>query len=116
MSLLKYTSWAVLIKDIEKKYKLIEVLKSKGYKVVGINEVVGIVDGIEVYESLKDVPHNIDVVGILEESMDTFAILDEMELLDIVNIWFEKDSCNDEVIRKAKGLKLNIEYNLNNHD
>lgn len=116
MSLLKYDSWAILIKDIEKQYKLIEVLKSKGYKVVGINQMVGNVNGIEIYESLKDVPHNIDVVGIVEESVDTYAALDEMELLDIVNIWFEKDSYNEETIRKAKSMKLNIEYNLNLYD
>lgn len=111
MSLLKYDSWAVLIKDINKQYKLIEFLKSKDYNVVGINEMVGTVNGIEIYESLKDVPHNIDVVGIVEDSINTYAILDEMELLDIVNIWFEKDSYNEEVIRKSKAMKLNIEYN-----
>lgn len=116
MSLLKYNSWAILIKDINKQYKLVEFLKSKGYEVVLINEMVGIVDGIEVYESLKDVPHNIDVVGVVEESIDTYAILDEMELLDIVNIWFEKDSYSEEVIRKAKSMKLNIEYNLKLED
>lgn len=115
MSLLKYHSWAVVIKDINKQYEIVETLKNKGCKVVGINKIPGNSNGIEIYESLKDVPHNIDVIGIIEESSDIYMILEEMELLDISDIWFSKNSYSDECIKKAKSMKLNIEYNLDSH-
>lgn len=111
MNLLKYNFWAVDIKDISigsKTYKIIDILKKHNYSVVGISKNKYKICGIDTYESLKDVPHNIDVVSIVEKSLETYSILDEMELLDIKNIWFEKESYNDLMIKKAKSLKLNI--------
>lgn len=113
MKLLNYNSWAVVIKDIDedrRAQKLIEKLKEKEYKVVAISAKVKHMDEIEIYESLKDVPHNIDVVAIVEESVDNYLILDEIELLDIENIWLEKGSYSEEMIKRAKNMKLNIEY------
>ena len=47
-------------------------------------------DKFHVYESLKDIPHNVDIVAIIKESIHNYCIIDEMELLDIKNIYFEK--------------------------
>lgn len=115
MNLLEYNSWAVVIKDISmgsKTYKIVDILKKHNYNVIGISENNYKVCGIDTYESLKDVPHNIDVVVIVDESLETYSILDEMELLDIKNIWFEQESYNDLMIKKAKSLKLNIIYGI----
>lgn len=113
MNLLNYNFWAVVIKDIDEDKRaqnIIEKLKEKEYEVVAISDKIKHMDGIEIYESLKDVPHNIDVVVIVEESVDNYLILDEIELLDIENIWFEKGSYSDEIMKKAKDIKLNIEH------
>lgn len=113
MSLLRFNSWAILIKDANldsKEYEIIQALKKHKCKIVAINENQINVDGVEVYESLKDVPYNIDVVVVLDESVETYVMLDEMELLDIKNIWLEKDCNNENVLKKARDMKLNIEY------
>lgn len=110
MNLLRHNSWAFVISDIEKEYKLLEHLNNKGDEVVFINNNVGEKDGIPIYECLKDVPHNIDIVAFLENNIDIYLLLDEMELLDIDTVYFKKNSINEDVIKKAKGMKLNIEY------
>lgn len=116
MNLLKCNSWAVSIKDTSlgsKAYKMVDILKKYNYKVVGIGKSNCSIYGIDVYESLKDIPHNIDVVSILESSLETYSILDEMELLDIKNLWFEQESYNELMIQKARNMNLNIVYGLN---
>ncbi|MEF9992440.1 MAG: CoA-binding protein [Romboutsia sp.] len=113
MNLIKYNSWALLVKDTSKHYKIIENLENKDCSVVLINKKVGNVNGLDVYESLNDVPHNIDIVAIIEESIDLNIILGEMELLDIDNIWIDKNLENEEIRRKIKSMKLNIDPNVN---
>ncbi|MPN59053.1 hypothetical protein SDC9_206771 [bioreactor metagenome] len=116
MNFFKYDSWAIVAKDYSlgsKSYKIIELLKNHECNVVGINYENNIrTNNIFIYESLKDVPHNIDVVVIVDETIETYVILEEMELLDINNIWFEKDSYNDAIIKKAKSLNINVIYGI----
>ena len=115
MNLTRLNSWAVVIKDNDdehRAYNIIKILEDRDYKVVGISDVAFKIDGVLVYESLKDVPHNIDIVVIVEESLKVYSILEEMELLDIQNILFENDSYNEITLKKAKDMNLNIEYNF----
>ena len=104
MNLLKQKSWAVVIIDENedsKEIKIINLLKENNYTVENLlydkdysNNVVGInlnnykSDKFHVYESLKDIPHNVDIVAIIKESIHNYCIIDEMELLDIKNIYF----------------------------
>ena len=101
MNLLKQKSWAVVIIDENedsKEIKIINLLKENNYKS----------DKFHVYESLKDIPHNVDIVAIIKESIHNYCIIDEMELLDIKNIYFEKGSYTEYILKKAKEAKLNI--------
>ncbi|HBG4200079.1 TPA: CoA-binding protein, partial [Clostridioides difficile] len=115
MNLLKCDSWAVILNNSDKEskaYKILDELKRNMYKVVAIDEEKKPIEGIDVYECLKDVPHNIDVVAIIDKQSKMDVILEEVELLDIQNMWFEKGSFSEMMIKKTKDLKLNIEYNL----
>nr|UWI51768.1 CoA-binding protein [Clostridioides difficile] len=119
MNLLKCDSWAVILNNSDeesKAYKILDELKKNMYKVVAIDEEKKNIDGIDVYECLKDVPHNIDVVAVIDKQSKMDAILEEIELLDIQNIWFEKGSFSEMIIKKTKDLKLNVEYNLSLYD
>ncbi|AVD35128.1 CoA-binding protein [Clostridioides difficile] len=119
MNLLKCDSWAVILNNSNKEskaYKILDELKRNMYKVVAIDEEKKPIEGIDVYECLKDVPHNIDVVAIIDKQSKMDVILEEVELLDIQNMWFEKGSFSEMMIKKTKDLKLNIEYNLSLYD
>ena len=85
-----------------------KLLKENNYNVVGINLNNYKSDKFHVYESLKDIPHNVDIVAIIKESIHNYCIIDEMELLDIKNIYFEKGSYTEYMLKKAKEAKLNI--------
>ena len=105
MNLLKQKSWAVVIIDENedsKEIKIINLLKENNYNVVGINLNNYKSDKFHVYESLKDIPHNVDIVAIIKESIHNYCIIDEMELLDIKNIYFEKGSYTEYILKKAK--------------
>ncbi len=113
MNLNRYNSWAVVTAECSidsKAFSIIKELQDKEFKVVAIDENLKHIDGVEVYESLKDVPYNVDIVAIIEKYTMIESIFDEMELLDIKNMWFEDGSFNVSIIKKAKELKLNIEY------
>ncbi|MBU5306289.1 CoA-binding protein [Clostridioides mangenotii] len=113
MNLNRYNSWAVVTAECSidsKAFSIIKELQDKEFKVVAIDENLKPIDGVEVYESLKDVPYNVDIVAIIEKYTMIESIFDEMELLDIKNMWFEDGSFNVSIIKKAKELKLNIEY------
>ena len=111
MNMLKNKSWAVVIIDeseYSKEIKFINLLKKNNCKVVGISFNNYESEEFSTYESLKDVPHNIDIVAILKESVYNYSIIDEMELLDIKNIYFDKDSTTEYILNKAKSIKLHI--------
>lgn len=115
-NLLRYNSWAVLINDVSEDssaYKIINALKEKKYTVVGISSNKCNIKGIDVYESLEDIPYNIDVVAIVDQPHMISSILEEIELLDIKNIWIDKDICDDKTLNLLKRLKLNIEHKTN---
>ena len=106
MNLLKCDSWAVILNNSDKEskaYKILDELKRNMYKVVAIDEEKKPIEGIDVYECLKDVPHNIDVV----------AIIDKQSKMDVI---LEEVSFSEMMIKKTKDLKLNIEYNLSLYD
>jgi len=103
MNLLKQKSWAVVIIDENedsKEIKIINLLKENNYNVVGINLNNYKSDKFHVYESLKDIPHNVDIVAIIKESIHNYCIIDE--------IYFEKGSYTEYMLKKAKEAKLNI--------
>ncbi len=92
----------------DKLIKLINTLKSSDNEIVVVGYNNYKFDSVEAYETLKDVPYNIDVVIILEESLSNYEVLDEMELLDIKNICFLEESFSEHILKKSKDLKLNI--------
>lgn len=113
MNINKYNSWAVVTSECNgdsKVFSIINALKDKELSVVAIDEKLKPVDDIVVYESLKDVPYNVDTVVIAEKYTMMGSILDEMELLDIKNLWFEEGTFNADILKKAKELKLNVEH------
>ena len=83
-------------------YSIPQLLKENNYNVVGINLNNYKSDKFHVYESLKDIPHNVDIVAIIKESIHNYCIIDEMELLDIKNIYFEVT--DEALLNKTGGI------------
>lgn len=70
MNLFKCDFWVVILNNSDKEskvYKILDEFKRNMYKVVVIDEEKKFIEGIDVYECLKDVLYNIDVVVIIDK-------------------------------------------------
>ena len=90
-------------------YKIIENLISKNFKLYLINPKGGEILGLKVYKKLEDLPEQPDIINFVVPPKVTLQVLDEVKELGWDNVWFQPGSFDDNVIAKAKQLKLNFE-------
>jgi predicted CoA-binding protein len=75
-------------------------LKENGYDVVGIHPNLKDVFGIKVYQSLKDIPHKIDLVDIFLSSDKVPSIVDDIIEIQPKYCWFQLGVVNNEAASK----------------
>jgi hypothetical protein len=75
-------------------------LKEKGYDVVGVHPNLKDVFGIKVYQSLKDIPHKIDLVDIFLSSDKVNLIVDDIIAIKPKYCWFQLGVINNEAASK----------------
>lgn len=111
--MLNKKNWAVLGATDKKErfgYKILKKLNELNYNVVGINPKYKSIDSIEIVSNLKSSPFEIDCVNFIVAPNISFDILDEVAECGIKNVWFQPGSFDEDVIKKAESLKLNIVY------
>ncbi|SDK59299.1 CoA-binding protein [Natronincola ferrireducens] len=105
--------WAVVgaTPDTEKfGYKIYKKLKAHGYTVYGINPKYEEIEGDKIYQSLKDLPQNLECVNMVVGPKVSKLILDEIKDLGIDYVWFQPGTFDEETIDKAEDFNLNIVY------
>ena len=111
--MLNLKKWAVIGFTDDKNrygYKIFKKLKDKGYIVYGVNPKFDEIDGIKVYNSIKDVPEKVDCISMVVNPKIASKALDEIAELGIKYVWFQPGTFDDDVINKAKNLNLEIIY------
>lgn len=97
-----------------------EFLIENGYEVVGVNPTASDeIDGIKVYKSIKDIPHEIDIVDVFRRSEDIPEIMEDVLEKNPKVLWLQLGIQNDEAVKPAaeKGITviqnkcIKIEYN-----
>lgn len=78
-----------------------EFLVSKGYNVVGVHPIIKEVDGILVYKSLKDIPHQIDLVDVFLNSERIPSIIPDVLEIKPKYLWLQLGIRNDEAVKPA---------------
>lgn len=85
-----------------------EYLIRNGYNVVGVNPNKNFTDadGIKVYNSLKEIPHKIDIVNVFRKSEDILEIIDEVNEISPKVLWLQLGIRNDEAVKSSmqKGI------------
>ncbi|MBK7106791.1 MAG: CoA-binding protein [Ignavibacteriae bacterium] len=85
-----------------------EYLIRNGYNVVGVNPNKNFTDadGIKVYNSLKEIPHKIDIVNVFRKSEDIPGIIDEVNEISPKVLWLQLGIRNDEAVKSSmqKGI------------
>lgn len=91
-------------------YKIYKKLKSRGYTVYGVNPKYTELDGDKIYSSLDDLPEKPECVDMVVGPRITEKFLDEIKKNGIEYVWFQPGTYDDDVIKKAEDLGLNIAY------
>ena len=111
--MLEKKNWAVVGATPDKDkfgYKIWKKLIEHDYNTYGVNPKYDSIEDLKIYDSLKDIGKEIDVIDVVVPPKITLNLLDEAKELGIEYIWFQPGTFNGEVIRKAKNLDLKISY------
>lgn len=82
--------------------RIAELLKRKGYNVVGVHPVLKNVFGIPVYASLREIPFPVDLVDVFLNSGKVPMIMDDVLAIKPKYLWFQLGVINDEAAALAE--------------
>ncbi|MBK8946579.1 MAG: CoA-binding protein [Ignavibacteriae bacterium] len=87
-----------------------DYLRRNGYDVVGVNpnKTFSNADGIKVYNSLKEIPHKIDIVNVFRKSEDIPQIIEDVNEINPKVLWLQLGIRNDEAVKSSieKGITV----------
>ncbi|MEW6508102.1 MAG: CoA-binding protein [Bacteroidota bacterium] len=102
--------------------RIASFLVDSAYDVVGVNPDFGDedADGIKVYKSISDIPHNIDIINVFRKSVDIPDVIDEVLAKNPKVLWLQQGIRNDLAVKPVieKGIIaiqdecIFIQYNL----
>lgn len=91
-------------------YKILMLLKEKGYTVYGVNPKYDEIDGVKIYNSLKELPEKVDAVNVIVNPSVALNALDDIVECKIENVWFQPGAYNPEVLNKGKDNELSMVF------
>ncbi|MBI1901906.1 MAG: CoA-binding protein [Planctomycetia bacterium] len=81
---------------------------SQGYEVFPVNPKGGVIEGLAVYKSLRDVPQRpLDRVSLYVPPAVGVSLLKEIAEVGCKELWLNPGSESDELVEKAEALGLN---------
>ncbi|MCB0744245.1 MAG: CoA-binding protein [Ignavibacteriae bacterium] len=90
--------------------RISDYLVQNGYDVVGVNPNKNFndADGIKVYNSLKEIPHKIDIVDVFRKSVDIPDIIDDVNAINPSVLWLQLGIRNDAAVKSCadKGITV----------
>jgi predicted CoA-binding protein len=94
-------------------HRVAKYLQSQGFKIVPVYPKGEKILGEKVYNSLKEIPFEIDMVDIFRKPDALDAIVDVcIERGDIKVFWAQKDIINNKAIQKAKDAGMRVAQNM----
>jgi hypothetical protein len=84
-------------------HRIPKYLVEHGYEVIPVNPSADEIFGVEAYDSLADVPDEVDVVNVFRPSEQTGPVVDAaIEREDVKAIWLQLGIRNDEAGERAE--------------
>ena len=84
-------------------------LQRQDYEIVPVNPFADEILGEEVYDSLDDVPEEVDVVDVFRPSEEVAGIVDEtLDRDDVKAVWMQLGIEDDEAARRAEDAGLRV--------
>ena len=79
-------------------YKIYDLLKSKGYKVFGVNPKVDSIDGDKVFDNLKEIDSTLDGVVLIVSPAIGKKVSKDIIDKNIKRVWMQPGAQSDELI------------------
>ena len=94
-------------------HRVAKYLQSQGFKIVPVYPKGDKILGEKVYNSLKEIPFEIDMVDIFRKPAVLDSISDVcIERGDIKVFWAQKDIVNNKALQKAKDAGMKVVQNM----
>lgn len=106
--------WAVVGASRDRtKYgnRIFRSLQTAGYVVYPVNPKGGVLEGVEVYPTLADLPEKPDVVDVVVPPQVTEEIVREAHDLGLKRIWMQPGAESQEAIAFCRGHGIEVVYN-----
>lgn len=98
--------------ELKYAYKILRMLKNKGYEVYPVHPTIKEVEGQLCYSSVKDIPCVVDVVNLVTPPQVTERILVECREKGIRRIWLQPGAESDKAIKFCKDNDMEIVYQV----
>jgi hypothetical protein len=85
-----------------------EYMQRHGYRIIPVNPVVDSVLGEKSYKSLSDLLEKPDVVNVFRGAAVIPRIVEEMERLELCNLWVQQGIINEEAAEKAEASGIRV--------
>ena len=92
-------------------YKIYKMLKQKQYQVWGINPNYTELEGEVMYDSLKGLPEKPECISVVVPPSVAMKLVEEAAEAGVSYIWFQPGTYDQEVLQRARDLKLRMVYN-----
>ncbi|MFC7076073.1 CoA-binding protein [Haloarcula halophila] len=90
-------------------HEIPKYLIEQGYDVVPVNPFADEIFGREAYDSLADVPGEIDIVDVFRPSEEVSGIVDEvLDRDDVEVVWLQLGIHDDEAVERAEAAGLRV--------
>jgi hypothetical protein len=90
-------------------HEIPKYLIDQGYDVVPVNPFADEIFGREAYDSLADVPGEIDIVDVFRPSEEVSEIVDEvLERDDVQVVWLQLGIHDDDAVARAEAAGLRV--------
>jgi predicted CoA-binding protein len=93
-------------------YQVGDYLIREGYTVYNVNPMIDEVDGAPSYDSLADVPEQVDIVDVFRKSDFMPEIVDQAIAIGAKTVWGQLEVVSDEAREKALAAGLNYADDL----
>lgn len=91
-------------------YKIVKILKDSGYEVYPINPKYEKVCGLKCYSDVADLPMAVEVVNIVLNQAFVPALLDALAQKNLKRIWFQPNTYNPQILKKALDMGFESVY------
>lgn len=92
-------------------YKIFTDLVKNGYKVIGVNPKVPIIDGHQTFSSLTDIQEKIDLLIIVTPPTISVELIKQASDQGIKEVWLQPGAESKEAVDLARKLGINLTYN-----